>query len=157
VPEGGRDLSYRGFGVRILVSGEESGGAMTVLEHSLASGLIPMPRHVQTRETTSLIVLDGQLAVEVDGHVTTIRAGESIVLRPGTARAYWNHSGAGVRFLQIITPGGIDRYYEELRGLIPAGGTPDVDSVLALSARHGLEFDTSSLFDLIEKYPIRLV
>jgi quercetin dioxygenase-like cupin family protein len=156
-PAAPRDLSYRVFGVVVRVPSEETQGAFTMLEHTLPPGFIPMPRHVQRREIVSLVVIDGQLAVEMNGALTTLRSGESTIIPRGVARAFWNHSSAPTRFLQIATPGGIERYYEKLRDLIPGGAVPSVDAVLELSESYGLEFDTSSLLDLMERYPIQLV
>ena len=153
----GQDLSYRSYGVRLQVSAAQTNGELTVLEHTLQPGFIPMPRHVQQREIVTLYVLEGQLSVEIDGRVETLRAGNSIVFPRGVARAFWNHSSASVRFLQASTPGGIERYYADVQRLIPTGVVPDVDAVLALSTKHGLEFDMESLLDLLAKYPIQLV
>ena len=156
-PSPSDDLSYRGFGVRVLVSAEASGGALTVIEHALEPGFAPMPFHRHARETETVYVLSGAITAQVGGETRTLQPGESLVMPPGVAHGVWNASEWDARWLAIAAPGGIEAFYREIAGLIPRGASPDVDGVLAAAGRHGLEFDLDSLAELIERHGVRLV
>jgi hypothetical protein len=55
------------------------------------------------------------------------------------------------RILEIIAPGGFEKFFDEL---VDAGaaGPPDPASLAALGGRHGLEFDFASVPGLCERF-----
>jgi quercetin dioxygenase-like cupin family protein len=154
---GSTDYSYRGFGVRVIVSSAATGGALSVIEHTLDPGFVPMPLHTHARETETTYVLSGTLTVQVGESVRTFGPGASIVKPAGVRHGFWNLSDYGVRFLELATPGGIEAFYREIAVHIPVASRPNVDEVIATAARYGLDFETETLLDLIERYGVQLV
>ncbi|MGZ4180767.1 MAG: hypothetical protein ACXVUL_08815 [Solirubrobacteraceae bacterium] len=43
--------------------------------------------------------------------------------------------------LEVISPGGFERYFERAAELFAAGGPPDPAALEALAAEYGLDFD----------------
>lgn len=151
-----RSIPIRNMAGTIRVRSDETGGALTVIEHVLPSGYVAMPMHRHERETETTYVIEGRLTVKLGGRIHRLAPGESIVKPAGVFHTFWNATASPVRFLEISTPGGIERYYEEVVAHIPVSGSVPIDRVLEVSARYGLEFDMGSLVDIIDRHDVRL-
>ncbi|HEX5725420.1 MAG TPA: cupin domain-containing protein [Longimicrobiaceae bacterium] len=141
----------------IRVRGEDTAGALAVIEHVIPPGTVSMPVHRHTRETETLLVQEGTLTLKVDGRVLRVEPGSWVALPPGVAHTLWNSSKRPTRFLAMYAPAGIEKFYEEVSAVIPAQGTVEIERVLEVSIRYGLEFDMPSLLDIIERYDVKLV
>lgn len=149
-------VPIRSFGGEIRVRGDETGGALTVVEHVLPPGRIAMPLHTHQRETETTYVLDGTLWVQLGRRVHRLSAGQTLVKPAGVPHTFWNEGSADARFLEMSTPGGLDRWYEELAAVIPSSGAVDTAPVLEISRRYGLEFDMDSLLDIMSRHSVTL-
>ncbi len=54
--------------------------------------------------------------------------------------------------LELISPAGFERYFEEIAPLLAAGPPPDFAAVGALRARYGLSMDMDSIPVLCERH-----
>lgn len=156
----GTDASIRRFRTRVLVRGDASGGAASVLEHALAPGCVAMPVH-RHAACEVLHVLDGALWLWLDGAERRLEAGGSAVVPPDARHTVWVDvdAPAPARFLAVCAPGGMERYYEDVAAHVPdgaAGRGPDMPGVLAAGVRHGVEPDMMSLYDLIARHGLSL-
>jgi len=160
-PDAGTDASIRRFRTRVRVRADASGGAASVLEHALAPGCVAMPVHRHAQACEVLHVLEGALWLWLDGVEQRLAAGSSAVIPPGARHTFWAEVDAPgpVRFLAVCAPGGMERYYEDVAAHVPdtaQGRGPDMAGVLAASARHGVEPDMMSLYDLIARHGLSL-
>lgn len=149
-------VSIRNFAGQIRVRGDDTGGALTVVEHTLPPGLIAMPLHTHQRETETTLVLSGTLWVQLGKRVRRLGPGESIAKPAGVPHTYWNEGIEPVRFLDLTTPGGLEPWYHEVATLVPLRGEVDVSRVLEVSRRYGLEFDMESLVDIMSRHSVHL-
>jgi quercetin dioxygenase-like cupin family protein len=149
-------VPIRNFWGKIRVRAAETGGGLTVVEHLLPAGYIAMPLHTHMRETETSVVLEGTLWVQVGRRVHRVEAGETIVKPAGAAHTYWNEGTRPARFLDLLTPGGLEEWYEELSALIPTRGEVEIGRVLEISRRHGLEFEMDSLMDIMSRHEVVL-
>ena len=152
----GRPFPIRSMGIVLRAGGAETDGSVAVLEHTLPPGLVAMPLHRHRGETETTYVLEGVLTVQVGDEVVQAGPGACVVKPRGVFHTFWNSGERPARFLEVVSPGGLERYYEELTALIPAAGPVDIDRVLALSAGYGIEFDMGSLLDIVSRYEVRL-
>ncbi len=132
-PDPLRDRWFLDTLMRFHVTGEESGGAFSVVEQRLPKGFSP-PRHVHAHEDGVLYVLEGALTVEVGGALRTVRAGECAFLPKGVVHTFVGDAPS--RILEVTTPGGIDAFYAENgapaeRLELPPPGAPDVERLAA--------------------------
>jgi mannose-6-phosphate isomerase-like protein (cupin superfamily) len=74
-----------------------SGGAFVEMEFLLPAGCIPPPPHVHREQVEEYEVLEGELAVVIDGHWTTLRPGDRASVPVGVIHTFANRSGAPVR------------------------------------------------------------
>lgn len=167
-PGAGVRAAIRHFTTVVKVGAAQTGGAYCVLEHALDPGYVAMPVHSHRRESKTLYVLAGALAVQLGGAVSRAAAGATVLIPAGTPHTFWNERppapaerdgrGAGepARFLSVAAPAGLERYYQAVAAHVPAQGPPNVDEILALSAAHGIDVDMLGLLDIIERHEVRL-
>jgi quercetin dioxygenase-like cupin family protein len=99
------------------VTAERFGGALTVIEWGLPPGAMTPP-HTHTREDECSFVLEGELTCDVGGEIGTALAG-SYVLKPrGVPHALCNVGTGPVRVLEILTPGGLESYFDEYEEIV---------------------------------------
>jgi mannose-6-phosphate isomerase-like protein (cupin superfamily) len=60
--------------------------------------------HVHHADDEAWIVLTGRLGFRVDEQRREVAAGESQLVRRGTAHSYWNAGGEPARYLLVMTP-----------------------------------------------------
>jgi quercetin dioxygenase-like cupin family protein len=149
-------VHIRNFLGEIRVRGDQTGGGLTVVEHTLPPGYIAMPLHTHQREAETTYVLEGTLWVQLGKRVTKLGSGQSIAKPAGVPHTYWNEGPRPVRFLDMVTPGGLEPWYEEIATAIPARGEVEVGKVLEISRRYGLEFDMESLLDIMSRHQVVL-
>jgi quercetin dioxygenase-like cupin family protein len=149
-------VSIRNFWGEIRVRSDNTGGGLTVVEHVLPPGFIAMPLHTHQREMETTYVLDGTLWVQVGKRVTRLGAGQTVVKPAGVPHTCWNEGSRPARFLDMVTPGGLEPWYEEVASVVPARGEVEVAKVLEISRRYGLEFDMDSLLDIMSRHQVML-
>lgn len=153
---GGPTIDLGGFGTTIKVRSEASGGSVAVVEHTLAPGLLGAPPHRHEREDETSYVLSGELTVRVGGETVTVGPGGIVVKPRGVVHTFWNAGAEPVRFVEVITPGGFESYFEELADLVPQDGPPDMGAIAALAGRYGMAFEFEAMPALMEEHGVRL-
>ena len=113
---------------RVKVGADDAIGSVTVIDFELAAESAGPPPHLHERITDSFWVLEGTLTVLMDGEEQEAPAGSHVVIPPGNVHSVSNPSAEPVRFLNISTPGGLERYLRELAA--------DPSDFAAIAARH---------------------
>ena len=113
---------------RVKVGADDAIGSVTVIDFELAAESAGPPPHLHERITDSFWVLEGTLTVLIDGEEQEASAGSHVVVPPGNVHSVSNPSAEPVRFLNISTPGGLERYLRELAA--------DPADFAAIAARH---------------------
>jgi quercetin dioxygenase-like cupin family protein len=116
-PGEGRTVRLMGvrFGYKV-VSGD-SGGTLAVLEVEIPPRTLVKP-HNHSREDEFSLVLSGTVGVRVGDHVQEAGPGAYLVKPRGTPHAMWNAAGAPAKVIEILSPGGLERYFEELAPIL---------------------------------------
>ncbi|CCG04824.1 quercetin 2,3-dioxygenase [Blastococcus saxobsidens] len=131
----------------VLATGEQTGGAFSLLEERLPRGAEPPP-HVHHREDESFLVLAGELTVQAGDDLFRARAG-SLVFCPRDVPHLLTVESEEVRMLTLCTPGGVERLFVELGEpataptLPPHDRAPDPERVVTLAAHYGAEVLTT--------------
>ena len=106
------------------VTAESFGGTLSILEWGLPPGGM-IPPHTHTREDECNFVLDGELTCDVGGQIWIAPAG-SYVLKPrGVTHALCNAGTRPLRVLEILTPGGLESYFDEYEEIASSGSDED--------------------------------
>jgi len=130
--------------------------AFSLIEHPMAPGILGSPMHTHTREDELSYVVYGTVEAQVGDRVITAGPRDIIWKPRGVAHAFWNPGPERALILELIVPGGFERYFRELIELSRAsGGVPDRARMGEIQARYGLEMDPSSIPALVERYHLR--
>ena len=123
----------------------ETGGAYSLTEHLVTAASNP-PMHVQVDEDEAFYILDGTVEFEVDGHVAVAEAGTFAFVARGAAHCFRVLTPTA-RMLVICSGKPTDNLEDFFLGMgqpatervLPVPGPPDVDRLLELTARTGIE------------------
>ena len=63
----------------------------------------------------------------IDGRAVRLAAGELVVVPPGVAHAFGNRGDAPATLLIHLSPGGFERYFDELAALVRGPSWPPAD------------------------------
>jgi mannose-6-phosphate isomerase-like protein (cupin superfamily) len=95
----------------IKASAASTGGSLTLIESRIQGG---PPRHVHAHEDESFYVLDGNLSVSCGDDI--FEAGpRCYVFLPRGVPHHFNTISGPATVLLIVTPGGIEAYFDEIR------------------------------------------
>ena len=115
VPPGrGRSLWFNGGLVKFYALGEDTGGAFTLFEESLAPQDRALP-HLHHEEDQAFYVLEGEHEFVCDGRTFAAGAGSFFYVPRGTVHSYENVGTEPGRILILSAPaGGTERIFFEL-------------------------------------------
>jgi mannose-6-phosphate isomerase-like protein (cupin superfamily) len=145
-----------GLGVVFKLFGTDTSGRFAIVEHPLAPGTLAAPPHTHEREDEVSYVLEGEMTAEIGDQVIHAPAGTLVYKPKGVPHTFWNQASAPARILEIISPGGFERYFEELAELVGGGGPPDVGRLMGLASKYGLHLDMSRVAAISQKYHVTL-
>jgi quercetin dioxygenase-like cupin family protein len=140
-----------GVGVVFKIGGADTGGALSIVEHPFAVGAL-VPPHVHHLEDEYSIVLEGEIGFRSEDREVVLGAGGYIIKPRGEVHAMWNAGSTRARMIEIISPAGFERFFEELSEMT-AVGRPDPADIAALGQRYQLPFAQPAwLPDVVARY-----
>lgn len=147
----GRQGRLGGMGVRWMVTGDESRGGFSMVEHPLGPHALAAPLHRHSREDEYSYVLEGRIGA-ILGEETVYGGPGDLIFKPRDQwHTFWNAGETDARILEIISPAGFERYFEELVELfLPGRPAPEV--LREVAQRYGLETDPTSIPRLVEEH-----
>jgi quercetin dioxygenase-like cupin family protein len=151
-PADGKRGQLPGIGVRFMVGADESGGGFSLVEHPMPPRALGAPLHRHTHEDEYTYVVEGRVGAQLGDEVVYGEPGDLIFKPRGQWHSFWNAGDEPCRILEIISPGGFERYFEEL---VDLGERPTPEAVGEIAARYGLEFDLASIPALCERHGLR--
>ena len=155
----GPDNSREGFlgsiGVRFLVDGIEAGERFSLVEHPMSPRALAAPVHRHTREDEYSFVLQGRMGALLGEDVVEAGPGDLVFKPRNQWHTFWNAGDEPCRILEIISPAGFERFFQELSDL---GGVvaADPEVVAQLGRRYGLEMRPETVPDLLERFGLQL-
>ncbi len=149
------DVVLDGF-VIFKLAGHLTHGALAVVEHQLAPGILAAPPHIHHREDEISYIVEGTITVQSGEQVMDAPAG-TVVFKPrGEWHTFWNQGRVPARLLEIISPAGFERYFAELHEVVAHPDPAIIDRVAALAWQYGVELDFSRVDELAQQYGVRL-
>lgn len=133
----GRSLNVLGDNQLIRLTGEDTGGALTLVEQTNLPG-VGVPMHVHANEDEVFHVLEGAMDFTVGGRTTRAEAGAVVFLPRNVPHAFVTVGPGTTRSTVTAFPAGIERMFYELGELPP--GPPDMGKVLEICGRYGIRF-----------------
>jgi len=138
-PGSGKQFHALGDQVTVLLSGEQTGGAFTMVEVVTPPGGGPPP-HWHTREDEWFLVLEGRIELWQDGVWSEAPTGSAIFLPRGSRHTFRNPGDTPLRMIVHTAPAGFEVFFEELAAVCNAPGGPDFARVAEVAGGHGIFF-----------------
>lgn len=130
-------------------------GRLAVVEHTLPARQLAAPRHRHSREDELSIVLSGRLGALLGDEVVIAEAGSYVYKPRGQWHTVWNAGDAPLHFIELLIPGGVDRYFQQISAMLQAASAPDPEVIRRMAAEYGIEFDFRGVPSLCERFAPR--
>jgi mannose-6-phosphate isomerase-like protein (cupin superfamily) len=147
-PTDGKLGKLGGIGVRFMVDGIESGGGFALVEHPMGPRALAAPMHRHSREDEYSFILEGRVGASLSGEVVYGEPGDLIFKPRGQWHTFWNAGDEPARILEIISPAGFEKFFEQVAGQAERGEL-NPQAMADLAAGYGTELDFASLPGLI--------
>jgi quercetin dioxygenase-like cupin family protein len=122
----------------IKLAGRDTEDRMAAIQFTVPK-LAGPPLHRHSREDEWFYVLDGEITWEVDGRRHTGSRGCTAFAPRGTAHAFQNFHDQAARLLVVVTPAGLDRFFEDVTSANKGLSQPDYARVERLMQDYGME------------------
>jgi mannose-6-phosphate isomerase-like protein (cupin superfamily) len=158
-PGDGKSVDLGVLGVRFMAWGEETGGDFSLVEHPIAPRGLAAPLHRHANEDEYSFVLEGRMGAQLGDDVVEAGPGDFVFKPRAQWHTFWNAGDEPCRILEIISPAGFERYFEEIAEALAGLESPDPAArgaaIAPIAARYGLEIDPSSIGPLCERLGLR--
>jgi quercetin dioxygenase-like cupin family protein len=141
----GRAVWVVGDHYTVKASGEDTGGAFTLIEVLVPSQSGPPP-HVHRREDEAFYVLEGEFEVHIDDQRLIAGPGSWVRLAKGSLHNFKNIGPTTGKMLILATPAGLDEFFleagREATDISPESGAArpeDIKKLLAVAPKYEIE------------------
>lgn len=135
-----RSIDLGGAQVTIRVPGEATGGAYALLEYCPGPGA-GAGLHVHHREEETFYILDGEMTFQLDQEQHQAGAGAIVRIPKGLRHAFRNTTDAPARMLIMLTPAGLEHFFEDLAALLAAHPDgPSAQDLRRLADKYQVDF-----------------
>lgn len=153
--EGSRVMSGDIMATIHKLSGDQTGGTFAVAEHHLEPGYLAAPMHVHANEHEASYVLEGEFTFIVGEQEIHARPGDFVFKPKDVPHTFWNSGEKRALLLEIFSPAGLEKYFDELEPLLEAENV-DMVAVHELAQKYGLELRFESMPELSQKYGVKV-
>ncbi len=154
--EEAQTLSLYDVHFRYGITSEQSDGQLSLLEVTIPPRMLVKP-HVHTREDEFTLVLAGPIGVRIgDETVEELPAGSCLVKPRDVPHALWNVTDQPARIIEVVAPGGVERYFEELAPVLRESGPEWTKRYKGLTEKYGLTVLDDWSNELKARYGITL-
>lgn len=149
-------ISLYDVAFRYGVGAAETNGALSMLEVTVPPRTLIKP-HAHGREDEFTLVLEGSVGARLgDETVERIAAGSWLVKPRSIPHAMWNVGDTPARILEVVAPGGIERYFEEIAPVLREHGPDWTQRYESLADEYGLTILDDWTDELKARYGITL-
>jgi len=113
-PEAGKSVSVIGDTYRILISGENTGGAFATIDMLIPPGGGPGP-HAHADFEESFYVIEGEIEVKSEfGNYVAAKGSFITIPKGGVVHGFTNKTGQTAHLLCTVVPAGLETFFEEI-------------------------------------------
>ena len=153
-PGEGKSGFLGSIGVRFMIDGDEAGDRFSLVEHPMSPWALAAPLHRHSREDEYSFVLEGRMGALLGDEELVAGPGDLVHKPRDQWHTFWNAGDEPARILEIISPAGFEKFFEEL---VDLGGVGTVEPPVLgeLCDRYALEMDPESVPGLVERFGLR--
>ena len=156
LPDESQTLRLNDVVFRWGIGAAESDGAVSILEVTIPPRTLIKP-HAHSREDEFSYVLAGPIGVRsAEATVDEVPTGSWLVKPRSVPHAMWNVSDQPARVLEIVMPGGLERYFEGIAPILKEHGPDWTRRYRALGEEYGLDILDDWPDELKARYGITL-
>ncbi|WP_300007807.1 cupin domain-containing protein [Pseudonocardia sp.] len=133
----GQQIPAIGLGITKKTDGKSTHDAYSMFEYAIPPQTNGPPPHVHTREDESFICLTGRLDVHLGGEDFVLGQGDYLFLPRDVVHTFRNPYAEESRVISVVSPAGLERYYQALADLPP--GPKDLAVLQGIMADFGIE------------------
>jgi mannose-6-phosphate isomerase-like protein (cupin superfamily) len=154
-PNNGREGFIGSIGVRFMIDGNEADERFSLVEHPMSARALAAPLHRHTREDEYSFVLEGRMGALLGDEVVEAGPGDLVFKPRNQWHTFWNAGDEPCRILEIISPAGFERFFQEL---VDLGGIAQAtpEAFVELTGRYGLEVQPDTIPELLERFGLRM-
>ena len=154
-PDDAREGFIGSINVRFLIDGSETAERFSLVEHPMSARALAAPLHRHTREDEYSFVLEGRMGALLGDDVVEAGPGDLVFKPRDQWHTFWNAGDEPCRILEIISPAGFERFFQEL---VDIGGIAQAtpEQFLDLTQRYGLEVQPDTIPGLLERFGLRM-
>jgi mannose-6-phosphate isomerase-like protein (cupin superfamily) len=152
-PKDGKAGFLGSIGVRFMIDGVEADQRFSLVEHPMSPRALAAPLHRHTREDEYSYVIEGRMGALLGDEVVYAEVGDLVHKPRNQWHTFWNAGDEPCRILEIISPAGFERFFEELSDM---GGVANAapETLTELNDRYGLEMQPDSIPELVERFGV---
>lgn len=155
-PDEAQKISLYDVAFRYGIGSDQSDGALSMLEVTIPPRTLIKP-HTHTREDEYTLILEGSVGVRLgEETVEEIPTGSWLAKPRSIPHAMWNVGEQPARILEVVLPGGIERYFEQIAPILLEHGPDWTKRYDALAEEYGLEILDDWSNELQARYGITL-
>jgi quercetin dioxygenase-like cupin family protein len=153
-PTDGKAGFLGSIGVRFMIDGGEADERFSLVEHPMGPRALAAPLHRHTREDEYSYVLQGRVGALLGDDVLIANPGDLVFKPRNQWHTFWNAGDEPARILEIISPAGFERFFDEV---VDLGGVTQTEpqKLAELCAHYQLEMDPDSIPGLVERFGVR--
>jgi quercetin dioxygenase-like cupin family protein len=144
-PCDGKVVDLGSLGARFMIRSEDSGGRFSLVEHPIPPRTLATPLHRHANEDEYSYILEGRMGAQLGDEVVYADQGDLVFKPRHQWHAFWNAGDGPCRILEIISPGGFERLFEEVA---------EPREAPSLDVRYGIEFDPESVGRLCREHDL---
>ena len=159
IAPGEGEIVLRGrFGVVRKIPAAATGGAFSVVEHPLEPGALAAPPHTHATTDEYSFVIEGEIGVLMGEETFRAPAGSYVLKARGVPHTFWNPGQEPARVLEIISPAGFERYFEELAAILSSTPRrpPDFARIAETAGSYDTTFHMERLPEIMDKHGVEL-
>jgi mannose-6-phosphate isomerase-like protein (cupin superfamily) len=153
-PNDGKMGFLGSIGVRFILGGHESGGGVALVEHPMSARALAAPLHKHALEDEYSFILTGRVGALLGDEVLEGGPGDLIFKPRNQWHTFWNAGDEPARILEVISPAGFEKFFEELSDMGGVAQAPP-EKMMQLLGRYKLELDPDSVPGLVERFSVR--
>jgi mannose-6-phosphate isomerase-like protein (cupin superfamily) len=138
-----------------MIDGIDAGDRFALVEHPMPPRALAAPMHRHSREDEYSFVIEGRMGAQLGDDVLEAGPGDLVHKPRDQWHTFWNAGDEPCRILEVISPAGFEKYFDEL---VDLGGSRQATpmQLASLSERYGLEVDPGSIPELLERFGLVL-
>jgi quercetin dioxygenase-like cupin family protein len=152
-PDEGKTVMLFGVRFSYKIVSTDCGGTLAAMEVEIPARTLVKP-HNHAREDEFSLIVSGTVGARVGDRVLEAGPGAYLVKPRGTPHAMWNAASVPAKVLEIVSPGGLEGYFEKLAPILAKRGTPP--EYYQLAEDYGIAIQDDWIEDLERTYGVKL-